>query len=98
MTNGFDLYTSTRTVPSKTFVVPTTKKVTKKATFGENGHTVVTGSDHGQVYVFAINKTAHADIGTWGQGCHGSSSRGQVLYLLEQAGHSMSLNIFRQPL
>jgi hypothetical protein len=57
MTNGFDLYTLTRTVPSKTFVVPTTKKFTKKAAFGENGHTVVTGSDHGQVYVFAINKT-----------------------------------------
>lgn len=57
MTNGFDLYNLSRTAPSRSFVVPTTKKFVKKGIFGENGHTVVTGSDHGKVYVFAVNKT-----------------------------------------
>jgi hypothetical protein len=56
MTDGFDLYNLSRTVPSKSFVVPTTKQFTKKGVFGEKGNTVVTGSDHGKVYVFAVNK------------------------------------------
>jgi hypothetical protein len=56
MTNGFDLYTSSRTSPSKSFVVPTTKIFAKKGVFGEKGRTVVTGSDHGKVYVFAVSK------------------------------------------
>jgi len=57
MTNGFDLYSLFRTSPSKSFVVPTTKKLVKNGVFGEKGHTVITGSDHGKVYVFAVNKT-----------------------------------------
>jgi hypothetical protein len=57
MTNGFDLYSSSRTVPSKSFVVPTTKIFAKKGGFGEKGNTVVTGSDHGTVYVFAVSQT-----------------------------------------
>lgn len=57
MTNGFDLYSSSRTAPSRSFVVPTTKIFTKKGVFGEKGHTVITGSDHGKVYVFAVGET-----------------------------------------
>ncbi|KAF8802348.1 hypothetical protein BYT27DRAFT_7261129 [Phlegmacium glaucopus] len=57
MTNGFDLYSLSRTAPSKSFVVPTTKRFTKKGVFGKNRHIVVTGSDHGKVYVFMVNKT-----------------------------------------
>ena len=57
MTNGFDLYSLSRTAPSRSFVVPTTQQFVKKGIFGENGNTVVTGSDHGKVYVFAVNKT-----------------------------------------
>jgi|SRR5882762_7508238 len=57
MTNGFDIYNLSRTVPSKSFMVPTTKQFTKKGVFGEKGNTVVTGSDHGKVYVFVVNKT-----------------------------------------
>jgi hypothetical protein len=57
MTNGFDLYNSSRTAPSRSFVVPTTKIFAKKGVFGEKGNTVVTGSDHGKVYVFAVNKS-----------------------------------------
>jgi hypothetical protein len=57
MTNGFDLYSSSRTTPSRSFVVPTTKIFAKKGVFGEKGHAVVTGSDHGKVYVFATSKT-----------------------------------------
>lgn len=57
MTNGFDLYNLSRTAPSRTYVVPTTKIFAKKGVFGEKGHTIVTGSDHGKVYVFAVNKT-----------------------------------------
>lgn len=56
MTNGFDLYSSSCTSPSKSFVVPTTKIFAKKGVFGEKGHTVVTGSDHGKVYAFAVSK------------------------------------------
>ena len=59
MTNGFDLYSSSRTTPSRSYVVPTTKIFAKKGVFGENGHTVVTGSDHGKVYVFAGSKTEY---------------------------------------
>ena len=40
-------------------MVPTTKIFTKKGIFGENGHTVITGSDHGKVYVFAGSKTEY---------------------------------------
>ena len=57
MTNGFDLYSLSRTSPSKSFVVPTTKKLVKNGVFREKEHTVITGSDHGKVYVFAVNKT-----------------------------------------
>jgi hypothetical protein len=57
MTNGFDLYNSSRTAPSKSFAVPTTKRFAKKGVFGEKGSAVITGSDHGKVYVFAVNKT-----------------------------------------
>ena len=57
MTNGFDLYSLSRTAPSQSFVVPTTKIFAKKGVFGEKGHIVVTGSDHGKVYVFAVSKT-----------------------------------------
>lgn len=57
MTNGFDLYNPSRTAPSKSFVVPTTKMFAKKGVFGEKGHTVVTGSDHGKVYVFGVSNT-----------------------------------------
>jgi hypothetical protein len=57
MTNGFDLYSISRTAPSKSFEVPTTKTFAKKGVFGEKGHSVVTGSDHGKVYVFSVNKT-----------------------------------------
>jgi hypothetical protein len=56
MTNGFDLYNSSRTTPSRSFVVPTSKIFAKKGVFGEKGNTVVTGSDHGKVYVFGVNK------------------------------------------
>lgn len=56
MTNGFDLYNLSRTAPSRSFVVPTTKKFAKKGVFGERGNAVVTGSDHGKVYVFMVNK------------------------------------------
>ena len=57
MTNGFDLYNSSRTAPARSFEVPTTKIYTKNGVFGEKGHTIVTGSDHGIVYVFAVSKT-----------------------------------------
>jgi len=57
MTNGFDLYSSSRTSPSRSFPVPTTKIFAKKGVFGEKGHAVVTGSDHGKVYLFAVSKT-----------------------------------------
>jgi hypothetical protein len=57
MTNGFDLYNSSRTAPSKSFEVPTSKQSVKKGVFGEKGSTVVTGSDHGKAYVFAVNKS-----------------------------------------
>jgi hypothetical protein len=57
MTNGFDLYSISRTAPSKSFVVSTTKTFAKKGIFGEKGHSVITGSDHRKVYVFAVNKT-----------------------------------------
>ena len=57
MTNSFDLYSLSRTAPSRSFVVPTTKIFTKKGVFVEKGHIVITGSDHRQVYVFAVNKT-----------------------------------------
>jgi hypothetical protein len=56
MTNGFDLYSTSRTTPLRTFEVPTTKIFAKKGVFGEKGNTIVTGSDHGKVYVFAVNK------------------------------------------
>jgi hypothetical protein len=57
MTDGFDLYNLPRTTPSRSFVVPTAKHFAKKGVFGEKGNTVVTGSDHGNVYVFTVNKT-----------------------------------------
>lgn len=57
MTDGFDLYSLSRTSPSRSFIVPTTKTFTKNGVFGEKGHTIVTGSDHGKVYVFPVNKT-----------------------------------------
>jgi hypothetical protein len=98
MTNGFDLYTSTRTVPSKTFLVPTTRKFTKKGTFGEDGQTVITGSDHGHVYVFATDKAEPIQILQHGGGATMIQAVEVSLYLLEQACRSMSLNIFRQPL
>ncbi|KAF8814865.1 WD40 repeat-like protein [Phlegmacium glaucopus] len=56
MTNGFDLYSLSCTAPLRSFVVPTTKRFTKKGVFGENRHIIVTGSDHGKVYVFIVNK------------------------------------------
>ena len=56
MTNRFDLYSTSRTAPSRSFVVPTTKIFAKKGVFGEKGNSIVTGSDHGKVYVFAVNK------------------------------------------
>jgi hypothetical protein len=56
MTNGFDLYSTSRTTPLRTFEVPMTKIFAKKGVFGEKGNTIVTGSDHGKVYVFAVNK------------------------------------------
>ena len=56
MTNGFDLYGTSCTAPSRSFVVPTTKIFAKKGVFGDKGNSIVTGSDHGKVYVFAVNK------------------------------------------
>ena len=56
MTNSFDLYNSSRTAPLKSFVVPTTQQFIKQGVFSKNGNTVVTGSEHGRVYVFAVNK------------------------------------------
>jgi hypothetical protein len=56
ITNGFNLYSSSYTSPSKSFVVPMTKIFAKKGVFGEKGHTVITGSDHGKIYVFTVSK------------------------------------------
>ena len=56
MTNGFDLYSLSCTSPLRSFVVPMTKAFTKNGVFGEKGQTVITGSNHGKVYVFAVNK------------------------------------------
>lgn len=57
MIDGFDIYSLPRTTPVHHFEVPTNKKYVKKAAFAEKGQTVVGGSDHGQVYVFAIDNS-----------------------------------------
>ena len=62
MTNGFDLYSLSRTAPLRSFVVPTTQRFVKKGVFGENGNRVVTGSEHGKVYVFAVDKAESVQI------------------------------------
>ena len=56
MTNGFDLYSATRTTPLRSFYIETSRKYVKKGVFGEKGSIVICGSDHGKVYVFGTNK------------------------------------------
>ena len=55
MTNGFDLYSATRTTPLRSFYIETCKKYVKKGVFGEKGGIVICGSDHGKVYIFGTN-------------------------------------------
>jgi len=55
MTTGFDLYGITRTAPKQTFVVQNSRRFVKYGIFGENGNTVVCGSDHGRAYIFDVN-------------------------------------------
>lgn len=55
MNNGFDLYLSNRTTPTKTFTVATHRRFVKGGVFAELGKAVVCGSDHGKVYVFGID-------------------------------------------
>ncbi|KAF8809394.1 hypothetical protein BYT27DRAFT_7254532 [Phlegmacium glaucopus] len=38
------------------------QEIHKKGCFGENRHIVITGSDHGKVYVFMVNKTEPMQI------------------------------------
>lgn len=54
MANGFDLYSPTRTAPTRHFEVPTSRKFVKQGVFGENGKVAVCGSDHGVAYLFAL--------------------------------------------
>jgi hypothetical protein len=55
MTTGFDLYGINRTAPKQTFLVQNSRRFVKNGIFGENGNTIVCGSDHGRVYIFDVN-------------------------------------------
>lgn len=54
MTTGYDLYSISRTSPTRSFEIPTGQRFVKMAKFAENGTAIVGGSDHGCVYVFKV--------------------------------------------
>ena len=94
MTNGFDLYNSSRTTPLKSFEVPTTKIYAKKGVFGEKGHIIVTGSDHGMVYVFAVKTDSMQKLEHGSKGIMIQSVEVKVLPLLEMTCRSTLLIFF----
>lgn len=61
--DGFDLYSLTECRWLRLFPTGTpTVRFPKQVAFGENGRTVVGGSDHGSVYVFDRETGAPLDV------------------------------------
>ncbi|PPQ70087.1 hypothetical protein CVT26_013421 [Gymnopilus dilepis] len=56
MLDGFDLYSPNRSSPIYTFKVDSVKYFVKGVVFGEGGQIIVSGSDHGRVYVFGTRQ------------------------------------------
>ena len=97
MTNSFDLYSLSCTSPTRSFVIPMTKIYAKKGIFGEKGNTVITGSDHGKVYLFAVNKTDPIQILEHGRGhVMIQTVKVNVLYIFSSRRVTQHRSIFRQ--
>ncbi|KAF9527061.1 WD40-repeat-containing domain protein [Crepidotus variabilis] len=62
MTNGFDLYPFNKPTPSRNFPVETNRLFIKSAVFAENGKIIVTGSDHGKVYIFGTTSSTALQV------------------------------------
>jgi len=56
LSRGVDLYELPGSSPLCTFSVPSNRRCTKDVGFAEGATTVVSGSDHGAVYVFSIDR------------------------------------------
>jgi len=55
LSRGVDLYELPGSSPSCTFSVPSKRRCTKDVGFAEGAAVIVSGSDHGTIYVFSID-------------------------------------------
>lgn len=72
VTQGVALYKLSSTDRLKTFAVPCNQYRSRNVAFHEGGRTIVTGSDHGSVYIFDrrtgdISDTIHIGFKDWAQ-------------------------------
>jgi hypothetical protein len=56
------LYELPRSSPVCTYPIPTKKRCVKDGTFAENDDLIVCGSDHGKVYLFALDSSEPIQI------------------------------------
>src|SRR5258705_423497 len=53
---GVDLYELPGSSPSCTFAIPSTRRCTKDVGFAEGATVIISGSDHGKIYVFSVDR------------------------------------------